>query len=138
MAPSGDGLPPSREHSRFHLTITVKPPAAPFPAPARSSSDRSAPRSRPPRRTGRRRGCPPTSALRHRPTGRRRNRASAAFPPAHSTAPRSAPRAATCCERSLHRSEEHTSELQSLMRISYAVLCLKKKKPQTYVREYTI
>src|SRR3546814_2146331 len=32
-----------------------------------------------------------------------------------------------------HRSEEHTSELQSLMRISYAVFCLKKKKtrPQT-------
>src|SRR3546814_1018541 len=29
------------------------------------------------------------------------------------------------------RSEEHTSELQSLMRISYAVFCLKKKKPQT-------
>src|SRR3546814_2260161 len=28
----------------------------------------------------------------------------------------------------LLRSEEHTSELQSLMRISYAVLCLKKKK----------
>src|SRR3546814_2519064 len=28
----------------------------------------------------------------------------------------------------LFRSEEHTSELQSLMRISYAVLCLKKKK----------
>src|SRR3546814_2261738 len=27
------------------------------------------------------------------------------------------------------RSEEHTSELQSLMRISYAVFCLKKKKP---------
>src|SRR3546814_6490881 len=31
--------------------------------------------------------------------------------------------------RSGHRSEEHTSELQSLMRISYAVFCLKKKKP---------
>src|SRR3546814_8656447 len=31
------------------------------------------------------------------------------------------------------RSEEHTSELQSLMRISYAVFCLKKKKqPQTH------
>src|SRR3546814_7660201 len=30
--------------------------------------------------------------------------------------------------RSLGRSEEHTSELQSLMRISYAVFCLKKKK----------
>src|SRR3546814_2706330 len=31
----------------------------------------------------------------------------------------------------LVRSEEHTSELQSLMRISYAVFCLKKKKIQT-------
>src|SRR3546814_4164465 len=33
------------------------------------------------------------------------------------------------------RSEEHTSELQSLMRISYAVFCLKKKKNQK--RPYT-
>src|SRR3546814_6599386 len=32
------------------------------------------------------------------------------------------------------RSEEHTSELQSLMRISYAVFCLKKKK--TYIDYY--
>src|SRR3546814_5296600 len=31
------------------------------------------------------------------------------------------------------RSEEHTSELQSLMRISYAVFCLKKKKYKQYV-----
>src|SRR3546814_3075565 len=31
------------------------------------------------------------------------------------------------------RSEEHTSELQSLMRISYAVFCLKKKKINTYL-----
>src|SRR3546814_1318892 len=31
----------------------------------------------------------------------------------------------------LARSEEHTSELQSLMRISYAVFCLKKKKQNT-------
>src|SRR3546814_9201386 len=31
----------------------------------------------------------------------------------------------------LARSEEHTSELQSLMRISYAVFCLKKKKKHT-------
>src|SRR3546814_1359823 len=30
-----------------------------------------------------------------------------------------------------HRSEEHTSELQSLMRISYAVFCLKKKTKDT-------
>src|SRR3546814_4537939 len=51
----------------------------------------------------------------------------------------------------LYRSEEHTSELQSLMRISYAVFCLKKKKrykekqkeqsikdrEQTTMKEYT-
>src|SRR3546814_6159910 len=30
------------------------------------------------------------------------------------------------------RSEEHTSELQSLMRISYAIFCLKKKNTNTY------
>src|SRR3546814_10512194 len=34
--------------------------------------------------------------------------------------------------RRLPRSEEHTSELQSLMRISYAVFCLKKKTTHTY------
>src|SRR3546814_3698483 len=33
------------------------------------------------------------------------------------------------------RSEEHTSELQSLMRISYAVFCLKKKIKQTQSRD---
>src|SRR3546814_8519271 len=41
------------------------------------------------------------------------------------------------------RSEEHTSELQSLMRISYAVFCLKKKQnnadtKQHYTKTYTI
>src|SRR3546814_10892169 len=44
-----------------------------------------------------------------------------------------------------NRSEEHTSELQSLMRISYAVFCLKKKKKtlttatptHTYILRYT-
>src|SRR3546814_1093726 len=35
------------------------------------------------------------------------------------------------------RSEEHTSELQSLMRISYAVFCLKKKKIHQSAREHT-
>src|SRR3546814_6312155 len=35
------------------------------------------------------------------------------------------------------RSEEHTSELQSLMRISYAVFCLKKKKTNTSHKTYT-
>src|SRR3546814_6202506 len=44
--------------------------------------------------------------------------------------------AARCARRRLcplagGRSEEHTSELQSLMRISYAVFCLKKKKKNT-------
>src|SRR3546814_8062322 len=34
----------------------------------------------------------------------------------------------------LGRSEEHTSELQSLMRISYAVFCLKKKKTTTIIQ----
>src|SRR3546814_3215494 len=34
------------------------------------------------------------------------------------------------------RSEEHTSELQSLMRISYAVFCLKKKKLHIYYQRY--
>src|SRR3546814_10369651 len=36
--------------------------------------------------------------------------------------------------RNNSRSEEHTSELQSLMRISYAVFCLKKKKTTTKTR----
>src|SRR3546814_5301365 len=36
------------------------------------------------------------------------------------------------------RSEEHTSELQSLMRISYAVFCLKKKKIHTTKRQHTL
>src|SRR3546814_7614385 len=45
---------------------------------------------------------------------------------------RSAPRAV----REALRSEEHTSELQSLMRISYAVFCLKKKKKTDYNKIY--
>src|SRR3546814_3947796 len=46
--------------------------------------------------------------------------------------------------RRVPRSEEHTSELQSLMRISYAVFCLKKKKTRvtriyiTYISQYYI
>src|SRR3546814_1997525 len=37
----------------------------------------------------------------------------------------------------LNRSEEHTSELQSLMRISYAVFCLKKKKINKTAQQIT-
>src|SRR3546814_2059041 len=36
------------------------------------------------------------------------------------------------------RSEEHTSELQSLMRISYAVFCLKKKNKHQQYHTYTL
>src|SRR3546814_2838539 len=39
-------------------------------------------------------------------------------------------------DRRLGRSEEHTSELQSLMRISYAVFCLKKKTYQQNTHTY--
>src|SRR3546814_6285964 len=55
---------------------------------------------------------PPCASVRHRPPSPRRN-----------------------------RSEEHTSELQSLMRISYAVFCLKKKKNITlihYINAYVL
>src|SRR3546814_2440932 len=41
--------------------------------------------------------------------------------------------ACDCGRRLRARSEEHTSELQSLMRISYAVFCLKKKQRRTPV-----
>src|SRR3546814_3606278 len=56
---------------------------------------------------------------------------SAAMPGPNSSRPGASPpfasfmRVSSRCSR---RSEEHTSELQSLMRISYAVFCLKKKK----------
>src|SRR3546814_3966058 len=59
-----------------------------------------------------------------RPRGCRR----AIARPAAAMTVRSAPSPAT------RRSEEHTSELQSLMRISYAVFCLKKKKKNTNTR----
>src|SRR3546814_9886174 len=42
------------------------------------------------------------------------------------------------CIYQTQRSEEHTSELQSLMRISYAVFCLKKKTQQTKISNKTI
>src|SRR3546814_8046357 len=43
------------------------------------------------------------------------------------------PRGRIC--RAAERSEEHTSELQSLMRISYAVFCLKKKNHENITRQ---
>src|SRR3546814_9651648 len=41
-------------------------------------------------------------------------------------------------EMARQRSEEHTSELQSLMRISYAVFCLKKKTNESTYIDYTL
>src|SRR3546814_5666799 len=56
----------------------------------------------------------------------------AQVPPAPETA--AAPAAANLGQPfATKRSEEHTSELQSLMRISYAVFCLKKKKEQSNI-----
>src|SRR3546814_1141210 len=56
-------------------------------------------------------------------------------PPDPDHAPRRAPAGAeTTAGTARRRSEEHTSELQSLMRISYAVFCLKKKNYTITVR----
>src|SRR3546814_4770514 len=67
---------------------------------------------------------------------RRRHRRHARPSPARAAAP-AAPGHRRCAAavRSC-RSEEHTSELQSLMRISYAVFCLKKKKKPKHHTEY--
>src|SRR3546814_6868368 len=43
---------------------------------------------------------------------------------------------AFAAQQGANRSEEHTSELQSLMRISYAVFCLKKKKLRYSINIY--
>src|SRR3546814_3680272 len=99
---------------------------------------------------------PPCTASRYS----RRSRAGRTFRNSSSTitgairTAHSARRSRACaamCNRtgsSLRRSEEHTSELQSLMRISYAVFCLKKKKqtkkadkiqqPQTTTPNHTL
>src|SRR3546814_1003280 len=50
---------------------------------------------------------------------------------AAATGPKALPRGMSAL-----RSEEHTSELQSLMRISYAVFCLKKQKKSNIHKEY--
>src|SRR3546814_4474915 len=46
------------------------------------------------------------------------------------------PQATKAAQRHHRRSEEHTSELQSLMRLSYAVFCLKKKNNNIYIHTY--
>src|SRR3546814_7681955 len=89
----------TRTDTLFPYTTLFRSPAAPNP-------------SRPPHGAGSPRSpaAPPAPGFRPAP---------GAFLPAPETPPRPIPP---------RRSEEHTSELQSLMRISYAVFCLKKKK----------
>src|SRR3546814_5339686 len=58
--------------------------------------------------------------------------ASAALPPLFSTFMIVSVTIALSVVTAAFRSEEHTSELQSLMRISYAVFCLKKKKNKSH------
>src|SRR3546814_1551226 len=64
------------------------------------------------------------------PMGASRTRPQAGAVGSRTCAGFSAPSASVTSAGSGGRSEEHTSELQSLMRISYAVFCLKKKKLQ--------
>src|SRR3546814_6975870 len=82
---------------------------------------------RPPRSTRTDTLFPYTTLFRSRNPGARcHGRKRSPTPPASSAASRRN----TARARSV-RSEEHTSELQSLMRSSYAVFCLKKKKNET-------
>src|SRR3546814_6266031 len=55
----------------------------------------------------------------------------------HAVAPAPEGRSRTVAMGCHYRSEEHTSELQSLMRISYAVFCLKKKKKTNHITSRT-
>src|SRR3546814_2668788 len=83
------------------------------------------------RRLSRRRGSPePNDRIQPgRRAGRPEHRLR--FQPDYRAArPGSRPQASRHVHRRRPRSEEHTSELQSLMRISYAVFCLKKKNTE--------
>src|SRR3546814_4390071 len=83
----------------------------------------------------------------HPPRGPRSHGRACARPSHRARAPARCPSATSCRPSRIApapgriRSEEHTSELQSLMRISYAVFCLKKKKITnlliTYQYDYT-
>src|SRR3546814_7800344 len=80
----------------------------------------------PPFRSPRRRAAGPSALrrmIRHSAPARRKHDQSGSLQLAPNRE-----RAADRFARATTRSEEHTSELQSLMRISYAVFCLKKKK----------
>src|SRR3546814_1675497 len=88
---------------------------------------------RPPRSTRTDTLFPYTTLFRSSPA-RRRGRASPWPPDTAAQAGSSRPREAAPPARS----EEHTSELQSLMRNSYAVFCLKKKNTQKTIISHTL
>src|SRR3546814_3214079 len=93
---------------------------------------------RPPRSTRTDTLFPYTTLFRSERTGRTACRSGRTIPPAVRCPERERPRVAQGA-KPCRRSEEHTSELQSLMRISYAVFCLKKKKQNNNnIREYNI
>src|SRR3546814_10875190 len=86
-----------------------------------------------PARADSRRVCIQRNTASNWPSGRLRQRYIVrAYSAAMSTA------SASCSCSELSRSEEHTSELQSLMRISYAVFCLKKKTETHHTIHTTI
>src|SRR3546814_4741418 len=95
-----------------------KPRPEPIPPSSPAGTGAATARCSPTAASRLRRSAPAPRATRCRPasvsrTADRRRSARRPWPP---------------CARGRRRSEEHTSELQSLMRISYAVFCLKKKR----------
>src|SRR3546814_2155934 len=78
---------------------------------------------------------PPHSNIRSRTSSPGSQRATSAGAGSESDSTDSG--AAITCPPQSSRSEEHTSELQSLMRISYAVFCLKKKTTETKIKVNT-
>src|SRR3546814_2600980 len=118
----------TRTDTLFPYTTLFRSPTTPLPTQFRQRPDAWPQAARPKLRTGKSRKTPSATRITFQPT-----------PPAKSDIPchfKSTKRhflsafAAPCQHQSVSpiRSEEHTSELQSLMRISYAVFCLKKKK----------
>src|SRR3546814_4727658 len=127
-----------RRHTRCALVTGVQTCALPiYRAQDRVCRQRHRDRHLPGRRRDRAGACRGRRVSR-RPHRRRRDgtaRAAAAsgFRITQRVAVTAVSAAASVLGGGLARSEEHTSELQSLMRISYAVFCLKKKNKHTII-----
>src|SRR3546814_2280921 len=79
---------------------------------------------------------PPTCGRGQRPAAHSLPPLPFARAPLQAAPPWPTPTASSSASSRSIRSEEHTSELQSLMRISYAVFCLKKKKKTKQLRKH--